>query len=288
MSRTWLLFGVLLLALIGMIVFKPQHRPVVDSKPVDYGAEALGLEPQPIHAMRSVDFSGGEHYLVRNLVAGPIQVDCRLTVANNVEAVPPLPRRMVLPARAEQELAELRSIDPAQNGDASVQCEAVLGDPGTDARDGVNYALPFYPGTEFSLDQGFNGAFSHHDVQSRYSLDLGVPEGTPVLAARDGVVMQVEEDFRGRGLDAKRFGDRANYVRVVHDDGSMALYAHLVPRSTLYRPGDHVRTGDFLGKVGSTGFTTGPHLHFSVQKNADMALQSIPFTMTGVDPNGVR
>jgi murein DD-endopeptidase MepM/ murein hydrolase activator NlpD len=189
-----------------------------------------------------------------------------------------------VPALAEQVVTELRRIDQTKSSDASIECAAMIGDPNSRAPDNVMYALPFYPGTEFTLDQGFNGAFSHHDDESRYSVDLDVPEGTPVLAARDGVVMQIEEDFHGSGASAERFGDRANYVRILHDDDSMALYAHLAPRSTLYRLGDHVKVGEFLGKSGNTGFSTGPHLHFSVQKNVGMALHSIPFTMVGVDP----
>jgi murein DD-endopeptidase MepM/ murein hydrolase activator NlpD len=238
--------------------------------------------------MRNEDLGNGDRYYVRNLIGGPIEVDCRFESADNVEANPPLPRRLILAARAEQILTFLHSADPTKDSGASVECAAFVGDPGAKPRDDVNYVLPFYPGTEFTLDQGFNGEYSHHDPESRYSLDLGVAEGTPVLAARDGVVMQVEQNFRGRGLDAARFGDRANYVRVLHSDGSMALYAHLVPQSTLFRPGDKVRVGNFLGKAGTTGFTTGPHLHFSVQKNAGMSLQSIPFTMTGVDPYNPR
>jgi murein DD-endopeptidase MepM/ murein hydrolase activator NlpD len=284
MTRARWLLAILALALFALIVLKPKHRPPVNAPVADNGVEPAGLQPHPIHELRNEDFNGGDHYLVRNLVAGPIEVQCRLEDAQNVASDPPLPRSLVVPASAELELTELRPVDQSKGSGASIECGAMVGDPGASAPDNVTYALPFYPGTEFTLDQGFNGAFSHHDAESRYSLDLDVPEGTSVLAARDGVVMQIEEDFHGSGANAERYGDRANYVRVLHADGSMALYAHLAPGSTLYRLGDHVRTGDFLGKSGNTGFSTGPHLHFSVQKNAGMALQSIPFAMTGVDP----
>jgi murein DD-endopeptidase MepM/ murein hydrolase activator NlpD len=102
------------------------------------------------------------------------------------------------------------------------------------------------------------------------------------------VVMQVEDDFRARGTDPKRFGDRANYVRVLHADGSMAVYAHLAPASLLRRPGDRVVVGQLIGKSGNTGYSTGPHLHFSVQRNVGMALHSIPFTVIGVDAREAR
>jgi murein DD-endopeptidase MepM/ murein hydrolase activator NlpD len=283
MTRRLVLLVVLALALAASVVIRPRHGPA-SANGADTGMEPAGLQPRPIHEVRSEDFLGGNHYLVRNLVSGPIQVECRLKDAINVRSDPPLPRSLLLAPLAESEVTRLRRIDDTASSRASISCEAMVGDPNSKIRDNVTYALPFYPGTKFTLDQGFGGAHSHHDGQTRFSLDLDVPEGTPVLAARDGVVMQVEEDFHGNGVNPGRYADRANYVRVVHADGSMALYAHLAPGSTLYKPGDHVRTGDFLGKSGNTGFSTGPHLHFSVQRNAGMELRSIPFRMQGVDP----
>lgn len=284
MRRKRLLLGVLALAVAALIVFKPHRHQAIAVGPADSAAEPAGLAPQPIHDVRSEDFGGGNRYLVRNLLAGPIEVQCRLDAVDNVRSDPPLPRSLVLAARAEQEVAELHKIDPARSSHALVKCSAMVGDPHAVPVGFASYALPFHPGTAFTLDQGFNDAFSHNDAESRYALDLGVPEGTPVLAARDGVVMQVEEDFRGGGADAERYGDRANFVRIVHADGSMALYAHLALHSALHRPGDSVRAGEIIGKSGMTGYTTGPHLHFTVQKNVGMDLQSIPFTMPGVDP----
>lgn len=280
-----LLLLALALALLALLLLTRNLRPA-DATPVaaaDPGAEAPGLQPQPIHELRNRNFGGGDEYLVRNLLAGPIEVHCMLVKAENVVSNPSLPRRLVLPARAEWELTELHSNDPTRPAIAAIECSAMIGDPNAPARDGVAYTIPFYPGTKFTLDQGFGGVYSHHDPESRYSLDFGVPEGTPVIAAHDGVVMQVEEDFRASGGDAQRFGDRSNYVRVLHDDGSLALYAHLAPRTILFRPGDRIKAGNFLAKSGNTGFSTGPHLHFSVQKNAGFALRSIPFTMPGVD-----
>lgn len=282
MSRRAALLVLLMLALLAVMVIR-SRKPTEVPHGSDDGVEQAGLEPRPIHAVRNEDFHGGNHYLVANLVAGPIEVECRLEDAENVRSEPPLPRVLVVPALAEVEIAQLHDIDHTKNAKASIACDAVVGDPRATVRENLTYALPFYRGTKFTLDQGFNGAYSHHDVQSRFALDLDVPAGTPVLAARDGVIMQVEEEFHGNGADG-RYADRANYVRVLHEDGGMALYAHLSPGSTLYRPGEHVHTGDFLGKSGNTGLSTGPHLHFSVQRNVGMQLRSIPFTMSGVDP----
>ncbi len=129
------------------------------------------------------------------------------------------------------------------------------------------------------IEQGFEGQFSHQDVENRYALDFSVPVGTPVLAAREGVVMQVQVQFHGHGLDYAHDAGRANFIRILHTDGSMALYAHLAENGALVHPGQHVETGQRIGLSGNTGYSTAPHLHFAVQVNRSMQLTSIPFRL---------
>ena len=62
----------------------------------------------------------------------------------------------------------------------------------------------------------------------------------------------------------------------------MALYAHLKAEGVLVRVGQRVRAGQQIGLSGNTGFTTGPHLHFVVQVNRGMRLESIPVRIAGV------
>lgn len=282
-KRLLVLMTLALFALIvARMVMKPRSSPPGQAS-ADQGVEPEGLTARPIYSLRDDDIGAGKRFWVRNLVAGPIEIECSLDNERNVQSDPALPRRMVLPALAERELTALRSVDTTQPSSAAVSCAAVVGDPRAQVDERTVYALPFYPDTSFTLEQGYGGAFSHHGLDSRYAIDLGVAEGTPVLAARGGVVMQLEQDFRGNGTDLQRDGTRANFVRILHDDGSMALYAHLAPESMLVRVGDRVRAGDFLGKSGNTGYSTGPHLHFAVQKNDGMALRSLQMTMTGVD-----
>ncbi|MCW0463310.1 hypothetical protein NB705_000383 [Xanthomonas sacchari] len=101
-----------------------------------------------------------------------------------------------------------------------------------------------------------------------------------MLAARAGVVMEVRDDFRESGTDP-RLGQAANLVRVVHADGSMAIYAHLAPGGVQVRVGQAVQRGDRLGLSGNTGLSSGPHLHFAVQLNRGLRLESVPFRMAG-------
>lgn len=83
-------------------------------------------------------------------------------------------------------------------------------------------------------------------------LDLAQPEGTPVFATDAGVV----KTFRsGQGY--------GNYALVIHGNGYASLYGHL--RDFAVRDGQVVKRGDQIGFVGSTGFSTGPHLHFEIR-----------------------
>lgn len=88
-------------------------------------------------------------------------------------------------------------------------------------------------------------------------IDYGAAEGTPVQAAADGKVIAAQ-----RGSGTRSFG---NYVKIDHGNGFVTLYAHL-SRWTV-STGTQVKSGQVIGYSGSTGFSTGPHLHFQLEKN---------------------
>lgn len=83
--------------------------------------------------------------------------------------------------------------------------------------------------------------------------DFAAPTGTPIYAAGDGVVER-----------ANRFGGYGNYVRIRHANHYKTAYAHLHRFARGIRAGARVRQGDVIGYVGSTGRSTGPHLHYEV------------------------
>jgi murein DD-endopeptidase MepM/ murein hydrolase activator NlpD len=142
---------------------------------------------------------------------------------------------------------------------------------------------PIAAGEEYPVSQGFQGGKTHLTPESEYAIDIGMPVGTAIHAARSGTVMDVEEDFNRGGTDLEKYGDKVNQVRILHDDGTMSVYAHLDLASVSVRPGARVRAGQKIARSGNTGFSSGPHLHFVIQQNTGMNLISVPFKFKTVD-----
>lgn len=122
------------------------------------------------------------------------------------------------------------------------------------------YALPYKTGTSRFLIQGYNSWFSH---RGRRGLDFKMKKGSPVYAARSGVVVGMQESFT-RGGRSRKYLRKGNYVTVRHEDGSQAYYGHLAYNGVLVNVGDTVRQGQEIARSGSTGYSALPHLHFVV------------------------
>jgi murein DD-endopeptidase MepM/ murein hydrolase activator NlpD len=231
-----------------------------------------------------VDFvsqNGMTDVYINNRMAGPLQV--KLSAGNNarnMQSLPTLPitflvnpNQRVLAARLQPDLTDANMV-------RDIVSIGIPGDPRA-FPDDVSYAMPVDENSRWELGQGFEGEFSHQDEQNRYAVDFIVPVGSPVLAARDGIVMDVASGFDRGGTDAKRYAQRANFIRILHADGTMALYAHLQEDGVLVKPGQTVNLGQHIAYSGNTGFTSGPHLHFALQMNVGMRLVSTPFRMVG-------
>jgi murein DD-endopeptidase MepM/ murein hydrolase activator NlpD len=257
------------------------HVPDAAPSQMKDSLKVIPVEGEPSAIARLRIENDGERFLAfaDNRLSGPVQVQLDFSRSDNVIGNPVLPARATIAPRSSALVAVLSSADPDRGFDFELQMDSLPGDPSARPRD-VEYLLPLQQ-AQFRIDQGYGGHFSHRDEQNRYAVDFAADIGTPVLAAREGVVMQVESDFDKAGLNLERYGGRANFVRILHDDGTMTLYAHLKSEGALVRVGQRVRAGQQIGLSGNTGFTTGPHLHFAVQVNRGMKLESIPFRMTG-------
>ncbi|GEM_PF-2223526 len=149
------------------------------------------------------------------------------------------------------------------------------------------YVLPWPRGETFTCVQGNFGKFSHQGVQA-YAWDFAMPVGSVILAARAGVVRYVFQDSNVGGTDWKDDVSKANYVVIDHGDGTSGLYLHLMFHGALVKVGDQVGQGRPIGYSGDTGFGTGPHLHFMVEKTLPLNWfsQSIPVHFADVAANG--
>ena len=126
------------------------------------------------------------------------------------------------------------------------------------------YGLPFKKGTSHVVSQGYNGQKTHKG-SSAYSIDFPMPVDTKIYAARGGIVVKTKANSDVGGYD-KKYASSGNYVRVMHSDGTFATYYHLKYHGVSVKVGEKVSKGEPIGYSGSTGYSSGPHLHFSVFK----------------------
>ncbi|ANI00782.1 protein of unknown function [Pseudomonas koreensis] len=213
---------------------------------------------------------GTDVVFVRNDLYAPVEVALAFTGMSNVRGAPAQTIRRVLPARSNTRLALLTAISGGQPLVYTPQFQYSLGDPGGAAQS-YRYPLP-WRGGPFRLSQGANGQYSHYGPKNKYAMDIAMPVGTQIIAARAGVVVKTENAQSGRGNDAS-----GNFVRVLHDDGTMGVYLHLKQGSVSVREGQRVTVGSPLALSGNTGNSSGPHLHFVVQRNTGQGLVSIPY-----------
>ncbi len=157
----------------------------------------------------------------------------------------------------------------------SISMEWTVGNLSVNHDDDHLYAFPYQQGETYRILQGYGSSFSHRG-REEYAVDFDMPVGTPVHAARAGVVARVVESHN-RGCWKDGCGAYANYIVILHSDGTTGEYYHLMQDGALVEVGDSVARGQKIGLSGNTGHTTMPHLHFAVYRATSWGnTQSIP------------
>lgn len=163
----------------------------------------------------------------------------------------------------------------ARKSKYQISCDWTIGDKDALHDEEQLYLLPYESGKSFRVLQGYGSRFSHVGLE-QYAVDFNMSIGTPVHAARAGVIARIEES-NDIGCWQDGCGAYANYIVIVHNDGTTGEYYHLQQNGALVDVGDHIIAGEKIGLSGNTGHTTMPHLHFAVYRAAEWGnTQSIP------------
>ena len=259
--------------------------------PVSENAEIRRLEStfvQPEFSVSHDVYGTTIELTAHNEFYAPVEVRLEFVEITGVEYPhPDQVLRWVVDPRSDQLLLSLEILQEVALPAVEYLYEYIPGDPTSVHRTVEGYRVPFSAGQVFPISQAYPDAITHQSVDSIYAVDIAMPVGTDVLAAREGVVFDVAaNNYRG-GLDPSRDGQAANIVRILHEDGTFSVYAHLNWNSIRVKPGDRVRAGQYIADSGNTGFSSGPHLHFSVQRNAGLKIESLPVEFKGANDGRV-
>lgn len=259
--------------------------------PKDETVEVRDLPGGPVNPRVTVAhrFADGRLQLAAtNDYHAPVELILGIDDLQDAERPDPLQSlRWVLAANSETEIMSLGATANAATPRIVYRYTWLAGDPATEHAPDRPYRAPFAVARAFPVSQAFPHAVTHTGADSRHAVDIVMPVGTGVYAARGGIVFEVTStNFRG-GLDPERDARAANLVRILHDDGTYAEYAHLNWNSIRVKPGDRVSRGEYIADSGNTGFSSGPHLHFAVIRNAGMRIESVPLVFEGADGSEV-
>lgn len=229
----------------------------------------------------------GDRQVVRGINKGPAPVWVLLSLKDpvNIQSSNDWPMTALVAPNKTLTIAELSAADPANPFSFGITTAYSLGDPTARPDSRAVYRLPYADGLSFPISQAPGmPPTSHTTPASKNAVDFTMPEGTSVVAARAGVVIDVDLTHQDSGQDTSLM-DKANIVQLLHRDGTMAIYAHLKPGAPTVVLGQRVVAGQHLGWSGNTGYSSGPHLHFAVLRNvADASghthVESLPFQFT--------
>jgi len=180
----------------------------------------------------------------------------------NADPDKPMPILLTCRGRGRFPLVSVRARPGSESFSYRVRYDWQFGLGGAKHDGSVVYELPFAPGKQFRVDQGPGGTFTHSG-NNQNAIDFGMPEGTPVHAARAGTVEVVVDRFDRGGTDPS-YRDAVNMILVRHSDGTYGEYVHLKQNGSRVKPGQKIKARQILGYSGNTGYTQGPHLHFAV------------------------
>lgn len=253
--------------------------------PGDEAVEVRELPGAPVSPRVTVthEFADGHMRLMaRNDYYAPVELILGIDDLRNMQRPDSQQAlRWVLEPQSDSEIMSLGAVPDAGTPTIAYRYTWIAGEPAVEHAPDRPYRAPFAVAGSFLVSQAFPDAATHVSADSRHAVDIVMPIGTGVYAARGGIVFEIAgTNYRG-GVDRERDAAAANLVRILHDDGTYAEYAHLNWNSIRVKPGDVVSRGEYIADSGNTGFSSGPHLHFAVIRNLGMRVESVPVVFEG-------
>jgi murein DD-endopeptidase MepM/ murein hydrolase activator NlpD len=257
------------------------RQPAGDQSLTEVRALPRGMDGPEVEVTH--EFVDGQvRFSADNRYYSPVELVLELDDAAGFGLSPSEQRQSwILQPRNSSELMRLQVVPGSPVVSVEYRYTYFPGDPNAEHRPIRAYRAPYVNAGVHHISQAYPDARTHTTSDSRHAVDIAMPIGTDIYAARGGTVVEVaSSNYRG-GFDTSRDGADANIVRILHDDGTFAIYAHLNWNSIRVQIGDQVVRGEYIADSGNTGFSTGPHLHFVVVRNSGLAMQSVPIVFEG-------
>ena len=257
----------------GAILYKNKKFSILTLLFVCSGVTADDCKDDSI-CVDAVSQDGAIELRAKNLQDYPITYTLRVRSKQMRVDGPNTVTRTLAPQQSES-VMKLNHMGGGTKADYRVFYEWTVGDKDAQHNDDHLYSLPYATGKSYRVLQGFGSRFSHVGLE-QFAVDFDMPVGTPVHAARGGIVARVEESH-SRGCWEDGCGKFANYIVILHDDGTTGEYYHLEKNGSVVTVGDRITQGQMIGYSGNTGHSTMPHLHFAVYRATEWGnTQSIP------------
>ena len=262
-------------------------RAPAGGEPVE--VRSLKLAPSRAAVTVTHQLVGNEVRVVaHNGLYAPVEIGILITTLSGVDySLPEKAMKWLVPPRSDRTLLTLPVLAGAGMPQLDYEFDYMPGDPDAVHYAAKGYRAPFVAAANYPITQAFPDNVTHVSADSEHAIDIAMPIGTDVLAARGGIVFEViGNNFKG-GTDINEHLHAANIVRILHDDGTFAVYAHLNWNSIRVRAGERVRAGQYIADSGNTGFSSGPHLHFAVQRNTGMRIEALPVVFEGPNSRSI-
>ena len=227
------------------------------------GAAPAAAEPCSLDWVCVEDRESGEGVVLvaRNLKPWPLTLTARVSYSN-LKPEPAPEVTVTVPGGEAVDLVNLEVVEGGRPWRYRYSYDWTVGRLDAVHDDDYVYRLPYAADAAWRVLQGVESRFSHTDLEA-WAVDFDMPEGAAVHAAREGTVVRVVQEH-DRACWQDGCGRYANFVVVLHDDGTTGEYYHLRHEGAAVAEGERVARGQLIGWSGHTGKSTMPHLHFAV------------------------